>query len=117
LKRRNTNVRFAIVKKPKLLGVITKMPNCDICGNVFPESKYAKNKKRCSVECQKQKHRIYNAIHKRKWSKTKDSTLGKLTHTGATSLADLTVVDVDGQTRVKGALALQRLISEGKTND
>ena len=89
-----------------------RVRQCIECGNLFVPDNPHNCTHTCSPSCRKQRRRKLMREYMRK--RTKE--LGVPIKYDNPPLADLTIVTVRGQQRVKGAVLLEKLQKEGKIN-
>ena len=87
------------------------MNKCKVCGQAFEPSKYHPSQKYCDRKCYTIAHRIQcrdNMAKRRKLYGTVTKT-NSIRH-GTSQLSDTSIVEVNGQKRVLGAVVLEKMM-------
>lgn len=82
---------------------------CKVCGTFFKMPKHAFNKSTCSEQCRRIYHNTLMRDLKRQQRFTAKYLGGKMPHY-TSLLANLKVIEINGQERVTGAVVLERML-------
>jgi len=89
-----------------------------MCGREVETNKYAWNKIYCGKDCRNLARRSQSRKYQKRYRKLKGNTsLDNSIKNGTSVLSDLSIIMVDGEERIKGAVILKSLIRGMKRND
>lgn len=91
------------------------MNTCEICGNTFEPYRSAPNQHTCGESCYRVRHNNLMREHMRKKREAIRLLNGTIRTHERRQLADTTIIEVNGQPRVRAAVILEKLILKRDT--